>query len=148
MSKVPTLPRYTVKLERESQGYKVREFNSPDDAGKFLEFLRDCPEERFVVVFLDLRMRPRGYQEISRGTLCGSLVHPREVFKGALLANCDSIIVSHNHPSGDPSPSPEDIKVTEILVVAGKILGISVRDHIIVGDYNYSIREHKGSIWA
>jgi len=147
MDKKPKLPRYAVRLEREAAGYKVRELNSPDSAGEFLKFLGDYPEERFAVVFLDARLRPRGYQEISVGTVSASLVHPREVFKGALLSNCDSIIVAHNHPSGDPTPSQEDIEVTSVLIGAGKILKIRVMDHIVIGDHNFSLRQQRPELW-
>ena len=82
---------------------------------------------------LDSRHRILGITEISRGTLTASLVHPREVFKAAILANAAAIIVAHNHPSGDVTPSSEDDKVTKRLREAGKVMGIRVLDHVIVG---------------
>ena len=79
---------------------------------------------------------------ISRGTLNASLIHLREVFKGALLANANCIMLAHNHPSGNPEPSSADKQVTSILVKAGKLLDVQVLDHIIVGDKTYfSFRE-------
>ncbi|RPJ05549.1 MAG: hypothetical protein EHM36_08160, partial [Deltaproteobacteria bacterium] len=83
---------------------------------------------------------------ISVGTLTSSLVHPREVFKDAITHSAASVILAHNHPSGDPEPSEDDLKITKKLVESGKILGIEVIDHIIVGKNNfYSFRE-KGLI--
>jgi DNA repair protein RadC len=82
------------------------------------------------------------YHEVSRGTLDATLVHPREVFKAALLSNAASIILTHNHPSGDPTPSPDDHQLTRRLVDAGRLIGVEVLDHIIVGDGRYfSFRE-------
>jgi len=78
------------------------------------------------------------------GSLTTSVVHPREMFKGAILNNADSIIIAHFHPSGDPEPSGEDIKVTHILVEAGKILGIHVEDHIILGKDTFISMMSKG----
>jgi DNA repair protein RadC len=79
---------------------------------------------------------------VSLGSLTGSLVHPREVFKGALLSSAASVILLHNHPSGDPKPSAEDREVTRKLVEAGKLLGVPVLDHVIIGERSYySFRE-------
>ena len=86
---------------------------------------------------LSTKHRVIAYHEVSRGTLDSTLVHPREVFKAALLANAAAIVVSHNHPSGDPSPTMDDLEVTTRLVAAGEILGIVVLDHIVVGDGHY-----------
>jgi len=74
------------------------------------------------------------YHEVSRGSLDATLVHPREVFKAALLANASAILLAHNHPSGDPTPSPDDDIITRRLVLGGALLGIDVLDHIVVGD--------------
>lgn len=72
-----------------------------------------------------------------RGTLDSALVHPREVFEAALLANAAAIVAGHNHPSGDPTPSPDDVEITRRLAATGEVLGIPVLDHIIVGDGRY-----------
>ena len=95
-----------------------------------------CDEfvEVFVVVFLDARNHPIGFHEVSRGTLTESLVHPREVFRAAIAIGAARIAVAHNHPSGDPTPSREDIELTKRLRDAGELLGIKVLDHIIIGD--------------
>ena len=74
------------------------------------------------------------YYEVSRGTLDATLVHPREVFKAAILANAAAIVVAHNHPSGDPTPSIDDLALTARLKQAGEVLGIPVLDHIILAD--------------
>jgi len=116
-----------------------RKVTSPEVVADVLrDFIGDAPEERFVVVYLDSRHRATSVQEISRGTINASLVHPREVFRGAILNNSAAIVIAHNHPSGDSEPSPEDREVTERLVSAGKLLGIRVLDHVIIGDENYS----------
>ena len=86
---------------------------------------------------LSTKHRVIAYHEVSRGTLDSTLVHPREVFKAALLANAAAIVVSHNHPSGDPSPTIDDLEVTTRLVATGEVLGIPVLDHIVIGDGRY-----------
>ena len=93
--------------------------------------------ERFLAVLLDGKNRVLGLNEVSVGTLTASLVHPREVFKAALIGNAAAIIVVHNHPSGDPTPSVEDIAITHRLREAGELLGIRILDHVILGDGRY-----------
>lgn len=85
-------------------------------------------------MMLDTRNSVIGLNTVTIGILDSSLVHPREVFKPAILSNAASIVLAHNHPSGDPMPSQEDRRATERIVQAGKILGIEVLDHIIIGD--------------
>ena len=102
-------------------------------------------QEQFVVACLDTKHRVQCIVKVTVGTLDASLVHPREVFKPAIIEGSAAILLSHNHPSGNPEPSREDIQVTDRLTEAGKILGISVLDHIIHGDGTsevQSIREH------
>lgn len=89
--------------------------------------------ESFMAVYLNSRRRPIGMQIISTGTLDTLLVHPREVFKGAIVMNAAFIILAHNHPSGDPRPSEADIKVTRDLIRAGQLMKIDVLDHVILG---------------
>ena len=89
--------------------------------------------ENFQVVFLNRRRRLIGMQNLSQGTLDTLLVHPREVFRRAIAAGAAAIVVVHNHPSGDPTPSEQDIKVTRDLIRAGQLLKIDVLDHIILG---------------
>jgi DNA repair protein RadC len=83
---------------------------------------------------------------LSVGTLDASIVHPREVFREAVAGGAATIVVFHNHPSGDPEPSPEDTKLTERLMAAGVLMGISVLDHVILGDARYFSYREKGSI--
>jgi DNA repair protein RadC len=105
-----------------------------DAAPTLVSLLVHEAAEVFLMLCLSTKCRVLGYYEVSRGTLDATLVHPREVFKVALLANAAAIILAHNHPSGDPSPSVDDIDLTRRLVSAGEILGIHVVDHIVVGD--------------
>lgn len=128
-------PIYRVQLVRES-GPKRPNLNGPDDAAKILcRYLEHEDREHFVTLMLDAKNRVIGIHTVSIGTLSSALVSPREVFKAAILANAASIILGHNHPSGDTSPSPEDIQVTETLKQAGKLLDIDVLDHVIVGEH-------------
>lgn len=98
--------------------------------------LQEKAEESFYMCTLDTKNQINGIFEVSRGSLNASVVHPREVFKRALLQNANSIILMHNHPSGDPTPSKEDIAITDRLIESGELLGIKVLDHIIIGDEN------------
>lgn len=112
-----------------------RQVRCADDAASILfEYIGNTDREEFVAMVLSTKHYVNALNTVSIGSLDASLVHPREVFKPAILANASDIIVGHNHPSGDPSASPEDIAVTKRLVEAGRMLGISVLDHIIVGD--------------
>jgi DNA repair protein RadC len=107
--------------------------------------LRDTPHERFLVLLLDGRHRVLREVTASQGTLTASLVHPREVFRLALREAAAAVILVHNHPSGDPTPSREDREVTERLVHVGEILGVPVLDHVIVAERGYvSLREDGG----
>ena len=99
--------------------------------------------EEFGVVTLDTKNKVTGYCRVSIGTLEASLVHPREVLKPAILNSASSIILVHNHPSGDPTPSRQDLQVTDAMKDAGKILGIDVLDHIVIGENSLSISEYR-----
>ena len=100
--------------------------------------------EHFVVLALDARNRPIGANTVSVGTLSASLVHPRETFKFAILANAAAVILAHNHPSGDLSPGRDDIELTQRLVKAGGIIGIEVLDHVIVGGQSFCSLKEQG----
>jgi hypothetical protein len=103
-------------------------------------FSVDC--ECFVVLILNARRRVKGHQLITIGTVDTVLVHPREVFRGAIIAGAAAIVIMHNHPSGEPSPSEADIKITRDLIRAGQLLKIEVLDHVIIGRPNHcSLRE-------
>jgi len=117
--------------------------SSPQDAADLLmEEMRHLREEHFVVMFLNTKNHVVARQTLSIGTLNASLVHPREVYKAALRHNSASIICAHNHPSGDPSPSVEDVQLTRRLKDAGEIIGIELLDHIVIGDHRFvSLKE-------
>jgi len=119
-------------------------FRLPEDAAKYLlPRFGTKPLEEFGVLVLDTRNRLKRLEVISKGCLNGSLVHPREVYREAAIQQAAAIIVFHNHPSGDPSPSQEDRALTERLSKAGKILGIELLDHVIVAPSRYwSFKEH------
>ena len=100
----------------------------------------------FAALLLDMKSHILELADISTGTLSASLVHPREVFLAAIRGRAAGIIIAHNHPSGDPTPSHEDIAITERLVKAGLLLDIPVYDHIIIGDGIYFSFKEKGFI--
>ncbi|MBU1179736.1 DNA repair protein RadC, partial [Patescibacteria group bacterium] len=107
-----------------------------------LRDLHNHKKEHFVVFYLDSRNQEIKRETISIGTLNASLIHPREVFEPAIAHHSAQIIVAHNHPSGDPEPSEDDIEITKRLQEAGKILGIEVTDHIVVAKNGfYSFKE-------
>ena len=101
----------------------------------------DPERECFVVLLLNTRRRIRGHHFVSHGTLDTILVHAREVFRLAIVANAAAIVLMHNHPSGDPTPSEADIKVTRDLIRAGQLLKMEVLDHVIMGSRQVSLRE-------
>jgi DNA repair protein RadC len=110
---------------------KVR---TPGEAARLVApMLADETVENVVVLHLDARKTLIGVHRVAQGTLDGALVHPREVFKAALLANASAVVVAHNHPSGDPAPSDDDVLLTQRLVAAGELLGVQVLDHVVVG---------------
>lgn len=125
--------------------YDVRRLSTPSEAaGLGKRFLEDLDREQVIVCCLDNKNQPVSINVVSVGTLNSSLVHPREVFKTAILSNAASIILFHNHPSGDPEPSQEDINITTRIKEAGSILGIELLDHIIIGsdDVFCSLKEN------
>lgn len=111
-------------------------------ASSVYEMLREEAEawdrEHFLVLALDGKNRVLAVHEVSVGTLTASLVHPREVMKVLVLLNAASFILVHNHPSGDPTPSPEDVALTSRLRAAAEILGIRLLDHVVLGHGRYS----------
>ncbi len=119
--------------------------NQPNTiADLFMDEMRYLQKEHFRVVLLDTKNQIIVTEEISVGTLNASIVHPRDVFKIAIKRNANSIILIHNHPSGDPTPSNEDINITNRLIEVGNLIGIKVLDHIVIGDNKYiSFKERK-----
>jgi DNA repair protein RadC len=110
---------------------------SSDVANHYLPLMRDLRKEVFIVLLLNRANRLIKEVTISEGTLDASIVHPRDVFREALLEPAAGVILIHNHPSGNPNPSEEDIRITKQLVEAGRLLGIKVYDHIILAEESY-----------
>src|SRR6266849_4952202 len=130
------VPVYRVTLVREAAitapGPRLR---GAEQAAELLrQYLGAVDREHFMVILLDRKNTPIGINTVSIGSLTASVVHMREVFKPAILANAAAILCGHNHPSGDPEPSREDRALTQQLVKAGSLLGIPVVDHIVLGD--------------
>lgn len=133
------ISRYKVSVVRESTSYfnTVKQIRGSDDAKNFCrevlgEIAQDL-QENLVCIALDTKYKPIGYSIITKGTLDSSLVHPREVFRYAIAQSASVIIICHNHPSGNVTPSPADIAVTDRLKNAGNLIGIDVLDHIVIG---------------
>jgi len=117
--------------------------STPAEAAELvMEEMRHYQREHFRILLLDTKNKVLGLEEISIGSLNTSLVHPREVFRPAIRKACASVILLHNHPSGDPEPSREDLEVTRRLCEGGRLLGIEVLDHLVIGDGRFvSFRE-------
>ena len=141
------ISKYSLQLIKE-QSY---DFNitvkNPDDMVQVFNDIVNMDkqaEEIFCIVCFNVKNQITGVFEVSRGGLSSSIVHPREVFKRALLNNAAAILLAHNHPSGNPEPSLDDIKITKRLMKAGKLLNIEVLDHLIIGDEKHcSLKERQ-----
>jgi DNA repair protein RadC len=117
--------------------------NSTNAARILREFIGKSSKEHVVMMALDARHAIIGLNLVSIGTMTASMIHPREVYQPALMLSAASIIIAHNHPSNDPTPSQEDHDITRRLVRAGEILGVPLMDHIVIADDSYfSFREH------
>ncbi|MDF2839706.1 MAG: hypothetical protein K0Q99_477 [Clostridia bacterium] len=129
-----------------TQTYKKEVFIrcSKDAANSVMEDMRYLKKEHMKAILLNIKCGLVSIEEISIGSINSSIVHPREVFAPAIKKSCASIILVHNHPSGDPTPSQEDINITRRLMEGGKILGIEVVDHIIIGDGKYISLKDRG----
>lgn len=132
-----------LEIREEVQAYLLpdRRYTSPEQISKVFSFLLAETKEYFFCLHLDGKNRISCLDCVSVGSLNQSIVHPREVFKTALLSSAAAIILVHNHPSGDPTSSKEDREITRRLKEAGELLGIRVLDHIIVGESYYSFVE-------
>jgi DNA repair protein RadC len=138
-----------LKVVKETSGrYDVRKkIQSPNDIFNIAQnviYANEYAEENLWLITLDTKNNITGIFTVSTGSLNSSIVHPREIFKRAVLQNAASIIICHNHPSGDPTPSQEDINTTKRIYDAGKILGIELLDHVIIGDNKYTSLKEKG----
>lgn len=136
LAKPYAIPRYTISLVRDGKASApAPQIRSSRDARDILaSYLADTDREHFVVLMIDQRSRIIGIHTVSTGSLTASIVHPREVFKILVLSNAAAFVAGHNHPSGDPQPSKEDRDLTTRLREAGKLMGIAMLDHVIVGD--------------
>lgn len=141
----------TVELARrlwaEEVGPRPVVRNAQDLAALVLPRLRYLDREHLLVVMVDASNRVVGVETVSVGDLTSSIAHPREVFKPCIRHNAAAVALAHNHPSGDPRPSQDDVLVTERLVEAGKLLGIEVLDHVILSDDSYISLRQTGLGW-
>ena len=142
---------YRLQLVRETAAADVQTVQTgdtldcPSTVSRLLQPLfESLDREHFVVLALDARNRPIGCNTVSIGTLSASLVHPREVFKFAILANAAAVILAHNHPSGEVSPSKDDIDLTRRLVQVGEVVGIEVLDHVVLGGQDFCSLKEQG----
>ncbi len=136
--------RYSVKRDDEGRALTLGPtLSAPRESAELLvKLLHNEPAEVFGILCLTTKHRVIAYHEVSRGQLDATIVHPREVFKAAILANAAAVILAHNHPSGDPTPSVDDYQLTRRMVTAGELLGIQVLDHVVIGDgIHVSLRE-------
>lgn len=115
-----------------------------DCAALVMESMRHLDQEHFQVVLLNVKNQVLGIELVSVGGLSATLAHPREIFRLAIRRNASAVVLCHNHPSGDPAPSPEDIAITRRLTAAGELLGIDVLDHVIIGDNRYASFRERG----
>lgn len=137
------LGRRIVQLEYKER-YSIR---SPEDCAKYMmEEMRFLQQEHFVCLYLNTKNQVMHRQTVFIGSLNASIVHPREVFREAFRRSAASIICLHNHPSGDPAPSREDIEVTKRLAECGRIMGVDLLDHIIIGEHRFVSLKEKGYI--
>lgn len=127
---------------------KIKDFiHSPEDVSQLLmEEMRYYDREHLYGLYLDRKGGLISKKIISIGSLSSSIVHPREVFKVAIKCSAASIIIAHNHPSGDPTPSREDIEITRRLAEVGRIMGIELIDHLVIGHKSYCSLKEKGAI--
>lgn len=125
------------RVVRRPQEEKMQILSAEDAALYVMDRMRHLKKEHFLTLHLDTKHRVIAEDVVSIGCLDASIVHPREIFKMAMKRSASAILCFHNHPSGDPTPSPEDIAVTRRLSEAGQLLGIDVLDHIVIGDGNF-----------
>lgn len=137
-----------LKKEKDNKKPEKQErVKKPEEAFELVKGrLAGKKEEHFLAVFLNVRGHVIKTEEISVGSLDASIVHPREVFLKAMRAMAASVVLVHNHPSGDPEPSNEDIQLTKRLVEVGELVGIAVLDHVIVGDDRFYSLKRAGKI--
>lgn len=134
------------RVALKSKGIKPA-IKTPEDVAELLmEQMRHLDREHFVVLLLDTKNQFLHQETISVGSLNASIVHPRELFKHAIIKSAAAVILVHNHPSGDPTPSTEDLLITKRLAEVGELMGITVLDHIIIGDQKYYSLKRQGKM--
>ena len=141
------IPRFDVRLVRDGRVATLEPtiIRRPEDTLPVLEAeLSELGYEKFIALALNTKNHVTAVLPVSSGSLNASIVHPRELFQRAILANCASLILAHNHPSGDPAPSPEDLALTRKLIDAGLLLDIPVLDHIVLGYGRYVSFKQRG----
>lgn len=146
------VPIYNIRLVKDRNIRLDKQVGSPQHTVDILSaMLSDLDSECFIVILLNTRNKVLGTTVVAQGGLNTVYLRIADVFKAAILAGADSVIVAHNHPSGDPEPSPEDIEVTRRLIEAGQLLDIQVLDHVVYADYagqrTVSLRERWPSLW-
>ncbi|MBU8732553.1 DNA repair protein RadC [Cytobacillus oceanisediminis] len=148
MEKIFEVQRIKQVIKENEYGMDIKKICSPSDAANIaVKFIGDEDREVFLVLCLNTKNEVVGAHRCHIGSIDSSIVHPREVYKSAILNNSRSIIVAHNHPSYELTPSREDIEVTKRLVEAGRILGIELLDHLIVNGKGQSVSlKEKGYI--
>ena len=137
----------SIELDQELANKKSITIRSPADVFENYQTLfKDHVRDRFIVFWLNSANKVVGFEVITEGLLNSSLTHPREVFRGAIVATAASVILAHNHPSESIEPSQEDISITKQIVEAGKIIGIPVHDHIIFAGTAYTSLAERGLV--
>lgn len=141
-------PLYVAELTRRRyRGRVPKPVRGPDDVVALIgKRLRAEAREHFVVILLNARHEAVAVETVSIGSLNASIVHPREVFRPVMLISAASIIVAHNHPSGDPEPSEEDISITRRLVQVGELLGIGLLDHVVIAKRGIVSLRERGAL--
>ncbi len=136
----------SIKMVKKSSFlYQTSQVLSPSDAYEMIkEQLEELDREQFIIACLNTKNEPTNISVVAVGTLNKSIVHPREVFKTAILSNAASIMAFHNHPSGDTTPSQQDLQLTNRLYEAGELLGIKLLDHLIIGDGSFTSLKENG----
>lgn len=144
---MPGIKQVRIKLCEEATLYSMHQLTCPADAIEVMaDELKNYDVETVLVVNLDVHLRPLNYHVVTIGDVSGAQIVIRGIFKSAILSNATSVMLFHNHPGGDTTPSDDDIKVTKKIVQAGKLLGIGVTDHIIVGRYGTYCSMRKAGI--
>ena len=137
-----------LKLEEGERLFSGEALSSPRAIAECMqEYLKENDREYFLILNMDAKMHPINFNVVSIGCLNASLAHPREVFKSAILSNAAGVVMVHNHPSGDPEPSAQDLDLTRKLIMAGDLLDMPVFDHLIIGDSWRSVREEMPHLW-